>query len=124
MLLGRWEVLIINPLSEAAKRCIASLNRSQVAIWFANHDAHSLDKAAKKHFKKTQVIVAEVDAQWQGDLFNLQQFSKHNDSVTYILMEIDILSKYAWTFFLKGKTCSEIAVAFETILLVSGLLKQ
>lgn len=58
MFLGRWEAL-----SEAAKRWIANLNRSQVAIWFANQDAYSLHKAAKKYFKKNKVIVAEVDVQ-------------------------------------------------------------
>ena len=46
---------------------------------------------------------------------DLQQFSKHNDDVMYILTVIDILSKHAWTIFLKGKTGSEIAGAFKTI---------
>lgn len=68
--------------------------------------------------------MAEVDAQWQADLLDLQQYSKHSDGVMYILTVIDILSKYAWTIFLKGKGSSETALAFETIPLVSGLLKQ
>lgn len=99
MLLQRWEALGTNRLSEAAKRWIANLNRSQVTIWFANHNAYSLQKAVKKHFKKlkqnkTQEIVAEVDAQYQTDLLDLHQFSKHNDGVMYISTVIDILFKY------------------------------
>jgi len=40
----------INPLFEAAKRHIADLSRSQVATCLANQGAHSLEKAARKHF--------------------------------------------------------------------------
>jgi len=32
----------------------------------------------------------------------LQQFSKHNDGVVYILTVIGIVSKHAWTIFLRG----------------------
>ena len=61
------------------------------------------------------MIVAEVDAQWQAGLVDMQQFSRNNDGVKCFLTVIDILSKHAWAVGLKGKTGSEIAGAFKTI---------
>lgn len=31
----------------------------------------------EKHFKRKRVIVRDVDTQWQADLLDVQQFSKH-----------------------------------------------
>lgn len=50
--------------------------------WLANQDSYSLHKAARKRFKRIKVIVSEVDAQWQADLVDMKQSSKHNSSAT------------------------------------------
>lgn len=54
-----------------------------------------------------------VDAKWQTDLADVQQFSTYNDSVKNILKVIAILCKHSWAVVLKGKTASETACAFK-----------
>lgn len=79
-----------------------NLPRRQVATWLASQGAYSLYKGGRKHFKKNKTIVAEVDTQWQADLVDMQQFSKHNSYVKYILTVTDISSNRAWAM-AKGK---------------------
>lgn len=45
----------------------------------------------------------------QADLVDMQQFSKHNGSVKYIPVMLDILAMYAWAISLKGRTGDERA---------------
>lgn len=72
-----------------------------------------MHKAVRKHLKRNKVIVEDMDAQWQADLANVQQLSKYNDSVKYILKVIAVLCKHSWATGLKGKTGSETACAFK-----------
>lgn len=47
-----------------------------------------MHKAVRKHLKRNKAIVEDMDAQWQADLANVQQLSKYNYSVKYILKVI------------------------------------
>lgn len=50
-----------------------------------------------------------------GGLGSVQEFSKHYDSVKYILALIDILSKPDWAISLEGKRGFEITRAFKAV---------
>ena len=73
-----------------------------MATWLASQGAYSLYKAGRKHFKRNKTIVAEVDTQWQADFMDMQQFSKDNNCVKYILTVIDFSSNHA-SAMAKGK---------------------
>ena len=45
----------------------------------------------------------------------MRAFSKHNDGVTFLLLVIDIFSKYGWIIPLKNKECKTVAEALKTI---------
>ena len=46
----------------------------------------------------------------------MQQFSKWNKGYIYLLMVLDVFSKYGWIIPLKDKKVQSIAEAFKTIL--------
>ena len=48
-------------------------------------------------------MVYQIDEQWQIDLVDMSEILKHNDGVKFIMVIIDILSKYAWLEPLKSK---------------------
>ena len=48
---------------------------------------------SKKLFKRT-VISNGIDKIWAADLVEMQKFSKWNKGIKYLLMVIDIFSKY------------------------------
>ena len=58
----------------------------------------------RRRFKKRHVFVRNVDDTWAADLVEMQPLAPFNDGYKYILMIIDVFSKYGWTVPLKPKT--------------------
>ena len=67
-------------------------------------DTYTLHKSIRRNFKRNRVIVGGTDQQWQMDLADMQSMQKFNDGYRYLLVCIDVLSKYAWVVPLKNKT--------------------
>jgi hypothetical protein len=61
------------------------------------------------------MVVAGIDDQWSADLMDLVKFAKYNDGYRYILVVIDVFSKYLWLRKLKDNKGESVAKAFETI---------
>ena len=105
----------LNPLFREAKKQIKTLKAGDVSQWLSDQDAYTLHRPARVHLKRNKTIVSKVDAQWQADLVDMEQFAWYNKGYKYILVCIDILSKYCWVKVLKAKTGKEVAKAFYNI---------
>ena len=77
--------------------------------------AQELHKPVRKHFKKRRVISKHVDDIWAADLVDMRYYSRANKGYKYILMIIDVFSKYGWAVPIKNKTGNEIIKAFSNI---------
>ena len=66
-----------------------------------------LHKPVRKHFKKRRVISKHVDDIWAADLVDMQYYSRSNKGFKYILMVINVFSKYGWAIPLKNKSAAE-----------------
>ena len=84
-------------------------------IEWSNELADELHKPIRKKFKKRRVFVSGTDAIWTADLVDMQSFSKSNKGFKYILMIIDVFSKYGWAIPLKTKTGPEVTKAFRDL---------
>ena len=62
------------------------------------------------------MIVGGIDQQWQMDLADMQSMQKFNNGYRYLLVCIDVFSKYAWVIPLKNKTGLSLVKAFKVIL--------
>ena len=58
----------------------------------------------------------ETDSLWEADLAFVQDVAKENDGVNYLLVVIDVLSKYVWVRPMKNKTAHSLLEAFDSIL--------
>ena len=56
-----------------------------------------------------------MDDIWCSDLVDMQKLSKWNKGYKYLLMVLDLFSKYGWIVPLKSKTGLEVSKAFESI---------
>ena len=65
--------------------------------------ADELHKPIKRNFTRRRVIVNHIDEIWCSDLVEMQQFSKWNKGYRYLLMVLDVFSKYGWIVPLKDK---------------------
>ena len=79
--------------------------------------AEELHKPIKRNFTRRRVLVNHVDEVWCSDLVEMQQFSKWNEGYRYLLMVLDVFSKYGWIIPLKDKKGETVSEAFKTILI-------
>ena len=77
--------------------------------------SNELNKPVINKFERKKVIVNHIDEIHSCDLVDMQKYSKVNKGYKYIFTNIDIFSKYAWSFPLKTKTIKEIKSCFQKI---------
>ena len=78
--------------------------------------AEELHKPITRNFRKRRVISYGIDEIWATDLVEIQKFSKWNKGITYLLMVIDVFSKYGWIVPLKDKKTESVSLAFDGII--------
>ena len=92
------------------------LSRKQISDWLLSQDTYTLHKPARRNFRRNRVIVGGIDEEWQMDLADMQSLKQYNDEYRYLLVCIDVFSKYAWIVPIKSKTGPAIVEAFKVIL--------
>ena len=98
----------------ALKRA-TKLKQSEVKQWLSYQDAYTLHKPVRRTFSRRSIVVGGIDHQWQADLIDVQRLKKDNDSYSYLLTVIDVLSKYAWVIPLKNKSGPTLVAVFHQI---------
>lgn len=74
-----------------------------------------LHKPVRKRFKKRKVFARETNDIMAADLVDMQYFAKANKGFRYILMVIDVFSKYGYAIPVKNKTGAEMVKAFTQL---------
>jgi len=87
--------------------------KQEVQEWLSGQDAYTLHKPVRYRFKRNRVVVSGIDSQWDADLMEMTQ--QPDDGYNYLLVCIDILSRYVWTRALRTKTGKEVSQAFQSI---------
>ncbi|VDI59597.1 Hypothetical predicted protein [Mytilus galloprovincialis] len=72
------------------------IRRAMMHIRHRRQEPNSLQKLLKRSFKRNRVIVIGIDDQWDVDLMDMSKFLKFNSGFNFILVVIDIFSKYVW----------------------------
>ena len=76
--------------------------------------ADELHKPIKRTFTRRRVIVNGIDEAWCSDLIEMQKFSRWNAGYRYLLMVLDVFSKYGWIVPLKDKKGETVMNAFSS----------
>ena len=74
-----------------------------------------LNKPVINKFPRKKIIVNCVDEIHSCDLVDMQKYARMNKGFKYIFTDIDVFSKYAWSFPIKSKKISDIKPCFEKI---------
>lgn len=75
-----------------------------------------LHKPARINFSRRRVIVKGLDDLHQADLVEMIPYAKENKGYRYILVIIDVFSKYVWAEPVKSKSSTDIVKATTKIL--------
>ena len=92
------------------------ISHAQLKKWLMKQDTYTLHKPARRHYKRNRVIVGGIDELWQMDLADMQAIATDNDGYRYLLVCIDVFSKFVWVIPLKTKTGPALVTAFKKIL--------
>ena len=92
------------------------ISHSQIKKWIQKQESYSLNKGLKRKFQRGRVVVEGIDDQFDIDLASLIYYADENDGYKYLLVVIDIFSRYGWVEPLKDKTANEIVKAFDKVL--------
>ena len=68
-----------------------------------NDLSEELNKPVINKFPRKKIIVNHIDEIHSCDLVDMQKYSRMNKGYKYIFTNIDIFSKYSWSFPLKSK---------------------
>ena len=102
-------------LYDFVKKVYPSLSLKDVQSWLSGKEAYSLHKPVRRRIKRNSVIVKEINQQWDVDLMDMARIASDNDGVHFVLLCIDIFSRYVWTYPLKNKSGEEVSKAFISI---------
>lgn len=91
-------------------------SRERVRQWLAAQDAYTLHKPVRRKFPRARYNVSNIDDVWEADLADSSSAKRSNIGYRYLLVVIDVLSKYAWVMPLKRKTAAATAEGFQHLL--------
>ena len=77
--------------------------------------SQELNKPVINKFEGKKVIINHIDEIHSCDLVDMTKYTRMNKGYEYIFTNIDIFSKYSWSFPLKTKTIKEIKSCFQKI---------
>ena len=65
-------------------------------------------KPGRLNFERRKTTVGGIDNQWQCDLCDMQSLSANNDSYNFLLVNVDVFSKFAIVVPLKSKNALDV----------------
>ena len=84
--------------------------------WLRENEIYTTTrKGVSKTFPKNNVSVVDLDSIFDIDLIDFSRMSEKNDGYRYIVICIDIFSRYLWARPLKSKLGSEVSEALISI---------
>ena len=106
----------IDKLYRIAKKEFPSITRNEIKQWAENNLSCSLYKPSRRSFKCSKIYAPEIDSLWEADLVFVQDVAKENDGGNYLLVVIDVFSKFLLVGPMKNKTACSLVQAFDSIL--------
>ena len=91
------------------------INYDTVKAWLDQQNTHAIHSTPKSKFHTEAIIMDYMDMQWDADILQLSDLSKYNNGYKYLLVCIDLFSRYLWVKVMKTKTAAETAKSCKEI---------
>ena len=79
--------------------------------------AEELHRAARRHFPRRKVIADKIDQIWGADLMDFSKDSIYykKKKYMYVLVNIDVFSKYCWCHVIKNKATENLIECYQEL---------
>ena len=91
------------------------ISQAYITAWLKKQDAYTLHRPVQHRFPRIRVVTQGKDDLWDADLADVSNVAKYNDGVRFLLVAIDVFTRYLWVVPLKDKTGDSVVSAFATI---------
>ena len=105
----------VDRLYKAAKKQLPDLTYADVKAWLLSQEAYGVYYPFRGRFSRSRVISAGIDYLWEMDLMDMQKIAKANNGYKYVLLVIDVFSRFVWTSPLESKRGEEITSVLKFI---------
>lgn len=102
-------------LYREAKKEIPKLQRWHVQDYLDSQRTYTLHRHGVERYKRLKTVPSGLHTDWQSDLMDMRNVSKHNRGYRYILICIDVLSRMVYARAIKRKTSEFIIPAMNEI---------
>ena len=96
------------------------LSMKKIKNWLKSQDVYTMHRRTVRKFQRNRVYVEKMDAMWDVDLMDMTAYAEENDGVRYVLVAIDVFSRYGWGVPLKTKKAGEVSKGFDVLLVKAG----
>ena len=93
-----------------------NVSKHRIRKWLQDQDAYSLQKPVKAKFKRARVITTGIDDLLDMDLADVSNLKSYNDGIHYLLIVIDVFSRFLWVVPLENKQHNTIVNVLKSIL--------
>ncbi|KAL7290628.1 hypothetical protein TKK_0015390 [Trichogramma kaykai] len=100
----------------AKNQALDEKSQEKILRWLDAQDAYTLHRPARRKFPRLRYDVTNIDDVWECDFMQLTTIKKDNDGDCYLLVVVDVLSKYAWVEPLRDHSGATVLQAFKKIL--------
>ena len=104
-------------LLKAAQEINPSIIKKDVKLFLAGQDAHTLHKVTTKHFRRRKILSPKPKVIISADLADMTKLSKQNYGYRYIVVFIDVFSRYLDAYPLKKKNAESLRQTLEKVVL-------
>ena len=106
----------IDKLYKASKIINNKINKNDVKKFLANNRAYTLHRQSKKNFIRRRIFSKHPKHIASTDLADMSLLSRYNNGVKYLLVIIDIFSRFLSVYPLKRKDGQSVLVGIKHIL--------
>ena len=104
----------IYKLYKSAKTLDKNVTLKDVKKFLSTQDSYTLHKPSKKHFLTQHIIAPKPKVIICMDLLDVQNISEFNNGFRYLMLFVDVYSRYLTVIPIKNKTKESILVGLKT----------
>ena len=105
----------VDKLYSASRNDGKNYTRESIENWLNKQDTYTLYRPQRRNFPTRKTVAFGIDDVHQTDLGDMSKHARANDGVRFILVVIDVVSKYLWVRPLKDKSNISVVEAFKDI---------
>jgi hypothetical protein len=94
---------------------IYNITYQEIRDWLQTNRTYSLYRRVRRVSRRPKVMVAGIDDQFDADLADLSKFASDNNGIHFLLVVIDIFTRFLWVRPLKNKLSTTVIKAFKDI---------